>query len=94
MSAEGHNMQVSVAYVGALAQSWLELKVDENCTVADAIEKSGLLQQFPEIDLKKNKVGIYGRFTKLDNPLKEGDRVEIYRPITRVLDEDDDDDDD
>jgi len=87
-------MQVSVAYVGALAQSWLELQVDDRCTVADAIAKSGLLQQFPEIDLKKNKVGIFGRFAKLDNPLQDGDRVEIYRPITRVLDEDDDDDDD
>lgn len=87
-------MQVSVAYVGALAHSWLELQVDESCTVGDAIEKSGLLQQFPEIDLKKNKVGIYGKFAKLDNPLQDGDRVEIYRPITRVLDDDDDDDDD
>ncbi len=86
-------MQVSVAYVGTLAHSWLELEVGDACTVADAIEQSGLLQQYPEIDLKKNKVGIYGKFTKLDNPLKDGDRVEIYRPITPVLDGDDDDDD-
>lgn len=86
-------MQVSVAYVGSLAQSWQELQVDDSCTVADAIERSGVLIQFPEIDLKQMKVGIYGKFTKLDTPLKEGDRVEIYRPITRVLDEDEDDDD-
>ncbi|MEE2730240.1 MAG: RnfH family protein [Pseudomonadota bacterium] len=87
-------MQVSVAYVGALSNSWLELKVEEHCTVADAIAQSGVLQQFPEIDLKKNKVGIFGKFAKLNNPLQDGDRVEIYRPITRALDEDDDDDDD
>ena len=44
-------MQVSVAYVGDLAQSWLELQVDDSSTVADAIEQSGLLTQFPEINL-------------------------------------------
>lgn len=87
-------MQVSVAYVGDLAQSWLELQVDDSSTVADAIEQSGLLTQFPEINLGTMKVGINGKFTKLDKPLQDGDRIEIYRPITRVLDEDDDDDDD
>ena len=46
------------------------------------------------LDLKKHKVGIYGKFTKLNAPVKEGDRVEIYDAITRVLDEDDDEDDD
>ncbi len=87
-------MEISVVYAGELTQTWLPLKVEENCTVLTAIEQSGLLEQFPEIDLKSMKVGIYGKFTKLDNLLQPGDRVEIYRPITRNLDEEDDEDDD
>lgn len=87
-------MDVSVAYAGQYAQAWVPIKVDDDCTVQLAIERSGILQQFPEINLNSMKVGIFGKFTKLDNPLKPGDRIEIYRPIIKVLDEDDDDDDD
>jgi len=50
--------------------------------VRDAIEKSGLLTQFPEIDLDKQKIGVFGKVTRLDAVLEEGTRVEIYRPIT------------
>ena len=84
-------MKVSIAY--APEQIWRMMDIDEEATVEDLILKSGLLELFP-IDLKKQKVGIYGKFTKLNAKLTEGDRVEIYQPITRVLDEDDDDDDD
>ncbi len=85
-------MQVSVVYAGRLHQSWVELDVSEGATVAEAIAQSGLLEKMPEIDTTEMKVGIYGKFTTLDNALKEGDRVEIYRRITRVLDDEDDDD--
>lgn len=87
-------MDISVVYAGEMAQSWIELSVEDDCTVEQAIERSGILVQFPEINIAKAKVGIYGKFTKLSAALSEGDRVEIYRPITRVMDEDDDDDDD
>jgi hypothetical protein len=43
---------------------------------------TGLLEQFPEIDLERQKVGIFGKITRLDTKLEEGNRVEIYRPIT------------
>jgi len=46
------------------------------------IEKSGLLTMFPEIDLETQKAGIFGKLTKLDAVVEEGNRVEIYRPIT------------
>ncbi len=84
-------MKVSIAY--GPEQIWRMMDIDEEATVEDLILKSGLLELFP-IDLKKQKVGIFGKFTKLNTKLAEGDRVEIYQPITRVLDEDDDDDDD
>jgi len=87
-------MKVSVVYAGAHHQSWVELEVDDDATVEQAILRSGLLAKMPEIDTASMKVGIYGKLTTLNNKLSEGDRVEIYRRITRVLDEDDDEDDD
>jgi hypothetical protein len=50
--------------------------------VREAIEHSGLLSQFPEIDLNTQKVGIFGKLTKLTAKVTEHDRVEVYRDIT------------
>ncbi|VAX12338.1 UPF0125 protein RatB [hydrothermal vent metagenome] len=74
-------MNVGVVYAKATKQVWLQLDVPEGSTVQQAIEISGLLDQFPEIDLGKQKVGIFGKMTKLDNIVEEGQRIEIYRPI-------------
>lgn len=75
-------MQVSLAYAEPTQQFWVELELPEGATLADAVAKSGVLKRFPEIDLDKQKVGVFGKAAKLDTPLGEGDRVEIYRPIT------------
>ncbi|MBL8260224.1 MAG: RnfH family protein [Candidatus Competibacteraceae bacterium] len=75
-------MQISVAYTQPAQQIWLSLDVPETSTVLQAIERSGILARCPELDLKKNKVGVFGRITQLTAPLADGDRVEIYRPIT------------
>ncbi len=75
-------MNIGVAYADKFKQVWLKLDVPEGATVKEAIEKSGLLTQFPEIDLNKQKVGIFGKLTKLDAKLEEETRIEIYRPIT------------
>jgi putative ubiquitin-RnfH superfamily antitoxin RatB of RatAB toxin-antitoxin module len=74
-------MQIGVAYSEPNQQVWLNLEVPENATLQEAIERSGLLRQFPHIDLASQKVGVFGKLAKLDAPLKPGDRVEIYRPI-------------
>ncbi len=74
-------MNVGVAYAKPTAQIWRNIDVPEGATVRDVIERSGLLEQFPEIDLAVNRVGIFGAVAKLDKPVAEGDRVEIYRPI-------------
>src|SRR3569623_857885 len=50
-------------------------------TIAQAIERSGVLRQFPEIDLAHNKVGVFGKLADLNTPLRAGDRVEIYRVL-------------
>ncbi len=75
-------MNVGVCYAEADRQSWLRLEVPDNSTVEQAIKVSGLLTRYPEIDLSKQKVGIFGKLAKLDTIVQEGDRVEIYRQIT------------
>lgn len=75
-------MNVGVCYAEADRQSWLRLEVPNNSTVEQAIQLSGLLTHYPEIDLAKQKVGIFGKLAKLDTVVQEGDRVEIYRQIT------------
>lgn len=74
-------MKVSVAYTGQHKQVWLHIQVPDGSTVTDAIHHSGILSIFPEIDLTKQKLGVFGKLTKADTKLNEGDRVEIYRAI-------------
>jgi len=44
-------------------------------------EAVGVLAKFPEIDLTINKIGVFGKLSKLDVELRHLDRVEIYRPL-------------
>jgi putative ubiquitin-RnfH superfamily antitoxin RatB of RatAB toxin-antitoxin module len=74
-------MQVGIAYSEPSQQLWLNIEVPDGTSVRDAIERSGILRQFPHIDLEVQKVGVFGRLAKLDAALKPGDRVEIYRAI-------------
>ena len=75
-------MNVGVCYAEADRQIWLRIDVPEDSNVEQTIQLSGILLQFPEIDLSQQKVGIFGKLTKLDVKVKDGDRVEIYRQIT------------
>ena len=72
---------VEVAYATPEQQRIIPLEVEPGTTVREAIELSDIHGQFPEIDLEKNKVGIFGRLTALNMALRAGDRVEIYRPL-------------
>lgn len=74
-------MQIGVAYSEHAHQVWMTIDVPETTTVRDAIDRSGILQQFPTIDLDAQKVGIFGKVVKPDDVLRPGDRIEIYRPI-------------
>lgn len=74
-------INIEVVYALPHEQPLLTLQVAQGTTVAGAIEQSGLLEKYPEIDLKQNKLGIFGKLTKADAVLREKDRVEIYRPL-------------
>ena len=72
---------VEVVYASLEKQLLISLVVADNCTVGEAVQQSGILQQFPEINLENIKVGIFSKLIKLDQKLQPGDRVEIYRPL-------------
>ena len=79
--ADQSGMRVEVAYAKLHEQALLELTVAAGTTAQQAIQRSGILERFPEIDLEQNKIGIFGKAVSLQTPLQEGDRVEIYRPL-------------
>ncbi len=79
--AAARTITVEVAYALPNEQSVVKLDLPEGATIEQAIQLSGLLQRHPEIDLSRNKVGIFGQVQKLDRVLVDHDRVEIYRPI-------------
>jgi len=78
MTAE---FQIEIAYALPDIQVLKKITVALDCTVEQALALSGLLEQFPEINLAKNKLGIFGKFVQLDAPLQPDDRIEIYRPL-------------
>lgn len=75
--------EISVEVVHALPerQSIVRVMLPEGATVEEAIRRSGILEAFPAIDLAVNKVGIFSKLVKLDETLRDRDRVEIYRPL-------------
>lgn len=75
-------MNVGVCYAEVDRQLWMRLEVPDDSTVEQAIQLSGVLKLYPEINLTTQKVGIFGKIATLETPVKDGDRVEIYRPIT------------
>jgi putative ubiquitin-RnfH superfamily antitoxin RatB of RatAB toxin-antitoxin module len=74
-------MMVEVAYALPTQQVILPVKVPTGSNAEAAIKASGVLAKFPEIDLAVNKIGVFGKLSKLDAELRHLDRVEIYRPL-------------
>ena len=75
-------MKIGIAYALPQRQVWFDVELPDGATVQDAIDRSGILKQFPDINLEQQKIGIFGKVSKLDAVLNDRDRVEIYRPIT------------
>lgn len=72
---------IEVIYALPGEQELITLDVDQGTTVEQAIKLSGILERYSDIDLSKNKVGIFGKVTKVDEELRDKDRIEIYRPL-------------
>nr|CAX83980.1 Protein RnfH [uncultured bacterium] len=75
-------MKVGVVFANRTRHAWLTVDVPEGSTVQQVVETSGIMKQFPEINLEQHKTGIFGKAVKLDAVVEEGDRVEIYRALT------------
>lgn len=74
-------LHVEVVFALPGQQELVGLKVAEGATVAQAIEQSGIASRFPEHDLSRCAVGVWGQVVERDRRLVDGDRVEIYRPL-------------
>jgi putative ubiquitin-RnfH superfamily antitoxin RatB of RatAB toxin-antitoxin module len=74
-------INVEVVYALAETQELARLSLPQGSTALQAVEASGLLTKYPEIDLKRNKIGVYAKLAKADTVLRDRDRVEIYRPL-------------
>ena len=74
-------ISVEVVYPLAQKQEIFTVKLPEGATVRQAIEISGVLQKYPEIDLAKNKLGIFAKLAKPETLIRHRDRIEIYRPL-------------
>lgn len=81
VSGKSERMVVEVAYATPDRQVVIAVQVDLPVTVAAAIYQSGILQEFPEVDLAVNAVGVFGNRARLEDQLRLGDRVEIYRAL-------------
>ena len=74
-------IRVEVAYARPDEQLILPLEVSRGTTLRQAVEQSGILEHYPEIDLDQQQMGIFGKLNKPDTELRDGDRVEIYRAL-------------
>ncbi len=76
-------MHVTVIYALPYEQTLEALNVPDDTSVEQAIHMSHMLEKYPEIDLSVNRVGIFAKLVKLDQQLREGDRIEIYRALPK-----------
>lgn len=77
----GETWRVAVAYATPSRQETIEVSVPPDATVEQVIRASGILARFPEIDLTRHRVGIFGEVARLQDAVHHLDRVEIYRPL-------------
>lgn len=74
-------INIEIVYALPEEQTLLKKQFPQGTTVAEALQTSGILNKYPQIDLATNKLGIFGKLTKPDVVLRDKDRVEIYRPL-------------
>jgi len=79
--SENNKITIELIYPLPQEQVLFEIDLEPETIVSEAIQLSGILEQYPEIDLAVNKVGIFGKACQLTDSLHDGDRIEIYRPL-------------
>jgi putative ubiquitin-RnfH superfamily antitoxin RatB of RatAB toxin-antitoxin module len=74
-------IHVEVIYATDKNVEIVPLSVEPGSTVLSAINQSGIISKFPDINLDFNKVGIFSKLCNLDTVVNDGDRLEVYRPL-------------
>ena len=74
-------INVEVCYALPDKQTLLSVRLKADATIEQIIETSGILEQYPSINLADSKVGVFSKLSKLGDTVHDGDRVEIYRPL-------------
>lgn len=82
--ANSYMINVEVVYALPRKQTVKEIQVPKGATVEDSIKLSGILSEFPDIDIEQQKIGIHGMVKRLSDIVHAGDRVEIYRPVNKT----------
>lgn len=77
-----NTVRVQVCYATPKAVTLLELDAESSETILSVLERSGIVEKHPEINLDHAKFGVFGKIKSPDAKLHEGDRIEIYRPLT------------
>src|SRR5215472_3285000 len=80
--ASDEQIRVEVCYAKPEVQAMVALSLPAGTTAREAVKQSGLLARFPEIDLARETLGVAGKSVAADQALKDGDRLEILRPLT------------
>ena len=74
-------VEVEIVYGRTGAAQVIRQMVPADATLRQAIEQSGILDMYPDIDLDSNQVGIFSRKRELHDPVHAGDRIEIYQAL-------------
>ncbi|MEW6342095.1 MAG: RnfH family protein [Paraburkholderia sp.] len=74
-------LSIEVCYALPHEQALIPVELPEGATLQQALDASGILERYPQIDLTQQKVGVFGKLKPLDTVLADHDRVEIYRPL-------------
>lgn len=76
-------LRIEVVFALPERQELIALDVEEGTTVSEAVERSRIASRFPGHDLSRYAVGVWGRIVEPGHRVSDGDRVEIYRPLTK-----------
>lgn len=76
------SIEVEVAFADVDRQVLVRVEVVPGCSVREAVVRSGIAAQFPDVDLLACPMGIFGKVVAdVSRPVEAGDRIEIYRPL-------------
>ncbi len=78
-----NRLHIRLCYLQEKQKIIKDIVLPLNTTIERAIMASGILSMYPEINLDKLPVGVYGRRRPLNTLLNDGDRIEIYRPVKK-----------